>query len=75
VERLPDIGGAFPQECFTCPARTYIDEEYFCDPSKFDDSSVTLDVARYRPDGCRSNGKEANHQISPEILLRKILGR
>jgi hypothetical protein len=74
VERLSDINGAFPQACFACSARIYIDGGYCCDPGKLDDKSVKLNVARYRPLGCPSSIDETGN-ISAEILLRKILGK
>ena len=74
MERLSGPNGAFPKACFACSARIYIDGGYSCDPGKLDDKSVRLDVARYRPLGCPDNTDETGN-ISPETLLRKILGK
>lgn len=75
MERLSDTDGNFPQACFTCPARIYIEGRYCCDPDKLDDKSVWLDVARYRPVKCPKNVNETDRRLSPETLLRKILGK
>ena len=74
MERLSDLDGAFPQACFACPARIYIDGGYSCNPEMFDDKSERLDVARYRPIKCPKNVQETrNDALSAETLLRKIL--
>jgi len=38
-----------------------------------DDKKLILKVARYKPDRCPLNPIPGNQEISPEILLRKIL--
>ncbi len=59
--------------CFTCPARVYLEGEYFCDPIRLDHKSVVLNIAKFRPDSCPYDVNPADTQISPELLLRKIL--
>ena len=73
MERLRGDGTAYPTACFTCPARTYLGGEYYCDPSKLDDPSIILKVARYRPDKCPLNAQPEESQASATILLRKML--
>ena len=75
MERFSGMGGTFPQACFTCPARIYVGGEYRCDPAKFDDKLIALNVARYRPSVCPKSINETNYRLSPEILLRKILNK
>lgn len=74
MERLRGAEGAFPQACFMCPAREFINGEYVCNPNLLDSRTQTLTVARYRPDKCpQSGGRQEPRDISPEILLRKML--
>jgi hypothetical protein len=75
LERLTCNGILFPQVCFTCPAKVFIDGGYWCDPGKLDGKSSRLSVARYRPDKCSKSGGENSNSASAELLLRKILGK
>ena len=75
MERLSDLDGHFPRTCFTCPARVFVSGSYCCDTSKLDGKSLILNVARYRPESCPNDAEEIGDNISPEIILRKILGK
>ena len=75
MEQLRYFNGAYPPACFTCPARTFSDGGYFCDPARLDDKSVILSVARHRPDKCPNGVKTGTRETSSEILLRKLLGK
>lgn len=75
MERLSAADGSFPQACFTCSARVYIEGGYSCDPDKLDDKSLWLNVARYRPVKCPKKVNEGHDGFSPQTLLRKILGK
>ena len=75
MERLSDIGGAFPQACLFCSARVFVDGGYDCDPSLLDDKSLPLNVARYRPSTCPRDINKLNVQTEARTLLRRILKR
>lgn len=72
MERIGD-GINFPPACFLCPARTYTEGEYRCDPGKLDPVDSHLSVAHYQSMDCPNKFKIANDNASAEILLRKIL--
>ena len=73
MERLRYHDGPYPHVCLTCPARTYISGEYFCDMSRLDDESRHLRVARYKPAECRKSYEPVPREFSPETILRKML--
>lgn len=73
MERLGYHDRNFPPACFTCPARIYIEGEYYCDLGKLDDRTMFLNIARYRSSGCPKKDEMSETQIPPEILLRKVL--
>ncbi|KKR42313.1 MAG: hypothetical protein UU51_C0005G0002 [Microgenomates group bacterium GW2011_GWC1_41_20] len=75
MERLRYADGAYPPPCFTCPARTYIGGEYYCNPDTLNDPSIILEVARYRPDRCPNRPRSDGGQASPTVLLRRVLGK
>jgi hypothetical protein len=75
VERLGYADGAYPPPCFTCPARTYVGGEYYCNTDALDDPAVTLEVARYRPIRCPNKTDSGKEQVFPGALLRKVLGK
>lgn len=75
MERLRSDETAYPTACFTCPARTYLGGEYFCDTNKLDDPTIILNVARYRSDKCPQKSKPEESCVSATILLRKMLGK
>ncbi len=75
MERLGGDGKLFPSACFTCPARTYVGGNYFCDAAVLDNPNLIIPVGRFRPDKCPSKVEPKNGQFPPEILLRKMLGR
>jgi hypothetical protein len=75
VERLSG-DGTFPQECFACSARIFIEGGYSCDPNRLDDKSLRLNIARYRPVKCPKGITEARSEaLSAETILRKLLGK
>ncbi len=66
---LEKITGA----CFTCPARTFFDGKYVCDPERLDIYNEKLDVARYKPLDCPRSASEIGVGMSPYDLLRSQL--
>lgn len=75
MERLGKGDSAFPKECFFCAARVFIDGAYYCNPHLLTDKNIILPVARYKPSGCPLDQKLGNSDISPQIQLRKLLGK
>lgn len=72
LPRLPN--GEQYAICLTCPARTFVEDKYFCDPRKFGKDYVNK-VYRSRPLNCPIQRGSQDSSLEAISLLKAMLRR